>query len=50
MKKELLELVTELIAHNEKELLFAKGNGIPDLINYYQGKVDAYKIIEDYAK
>ena len=49
MKKELLELVTELIKHNQRELDYWKSENDQRQIEYYSGKLDAYRIIEDYA-
>lgn len=46
-KNTLKELVIELIAQNQKQLDFAKGDGIQRQIDYYQGKIDAYKIIQE---
>jgi len=47
--EKLKELVIELMEYNQRELDFAKGNGLTELANYYQGKIDAYRIISEYA-
>lgn len=49
MDKALRELVIELMEYNQRELEFAKGNGLVELTNYYQGKIDAYRIISEYS-
>jgi hypothetical protein len=49
MKKELLELVQDLIKANERELMHWESFGDPLQTEYYRGKLAAYRIIEDYA-
>ena len=49
MKKELLELVTELINANQRELDHWLSENNKEQIEYYRGKLAAYRIIEDYA-
>jgi hypothetical protein len=50
MKKELLDLVEDLIEANARELMHWESVGNTGQIEYYRGKLAAYQIIEDYAK
>lgn len=49
MKKELLELVQELIAQNQKEFDYFSECGVTNQMEFYAGKLAAYRIIESYA-
>jgi hypothetical protein len=50
MKSELLELVQDLIEANKRELMHWESVNETGQIEYYRGKLAAYRIIEDYAK
>lgn len=49
MKKQLLELVQKLIESNEEMLQYAEAENDACEIEYYRGKLAAYRIIEEYA-
>lgn len=49
MKKELLALVQDLIAQNQKEFDFYSSIGLTGQMEYYAGKLAAYGVIESYA-
>jgi hypothetical protein len=49
MKKNLLDLVTDLIEQNQKEFDYYSSIGLTEQMEFYAGKLAAYRIIESYA-
>lgn len=50
MKKELLALLEDLIAQNQKELDIWTDIGVTGQMEYYSGKVQAYHIVQGYVQ
>lgn len=49
MKTELLDLVRKLIESNQEMLQYAEAENDSYEVEYYRGKLAAYRIIEEYA-
>jgi hypothetical protein len=50
MEKNLLDLLESLIKDNQEQFDFASSVGLTNQMEFYAGKLSAYRLIESYAQ